>query len=163
MEPRNLIAVGIAEMKVARAPDILVSYGLGSCVGIVIYDLNGAVGALAHTLLPAPRENSVETASAKYSSTAVDVIVAELIRSGVVRERLVAKLAGGSHMFDTTLNSYLGGIGERNVAAARESLKRHGIRIVAEDTGGDYGRTVEFDPGTGELQVRSLKGIDRKI
>jgi chemotaxis protein CheD len=163
MEPRSLIPVGIAEMKIARAPDILISYGLGSCVGIVIYDRSVTIAALAHTLLPAPREREHEVTATKFSSTAVDVMVAELTGLGAVRENLAAKLAGGSHMFDTTLNSYLGGIGERNLTAAREALKRHAIPVISEDTGGNYGRTVEFDPSTRELHVRSLKGIDRKI
>jgi chemotaxis protein CheD len=160
----NAVPVGIAEMKVGRAPDILVTYGLGSCVGIVVYDPAAAVGALAHILLPAPRGDDPSSSPAKFSSTAVGFMVEELTsKEGCVRERLVAKLAGGAHMFDTILASSRAGIGERNVLAAREALVRCGIPLLAEETGGDFGRTIEFDPGTGELRVRSLKGESKTI
>ncbi|AJE04440.1 chemotaxis protein CheD [Geobacter pickeringii] len=154
----RILSVGISEFRVAAAPSILMTYGLGSCVGIALYDPVALTGSLAHTLLPAPvRFQDDGGRSAKFTCWAVDLMVEELGKCGCAIDRLVAKLAGGATMFEPRHRTTHGGIGERNVTAAREALERCGIPLVAEDTGGDYGRSLEFNTATGIIMVRALQ------
>ncbi|WP_306536451.1 chemotaxis protein CheD [Geobacter sp.] len=160
----KIISVSISEFKVAIAPAVLVTYGLGSCVGIALYDPEARTGGLAHTLLPAPvRDTQGVEKSAKFTCWAVDLMVDELVKCGCAPERLVAKLAGGATMFESQYRSTHGGIGERNVAAAKAALERCGIPLVAEDTGGDYGRSLEFNTATGIIMVRALQQPIKQI
>ena len=160
----KIISVGISEHKVAIAPVVLVTYGLGSCVGIALYDPEARTGGLAHTLLPAPvRDVQGAEKTAKFTCWAVELMVGELVKCGCAPERLVAKLAGGATMFESQYRSTHGGIGERNVAAARDALERSGIPLVAEDTGGDYGRSLEFNTTTGIIMVRALQQPIKQI
>ncbi|WP_298271684.1 chemotaxis protein CheD [Geobacter sp.] len=154
----RIISVGISEFKVAAAPSILMTYGLGSCVGIALYDPVALTGGLAHTLLPAPvRTMEQAEKSAKFTCWAIGLMVEELVKCGCASDRLVAKLAGGATMFEPQHRSTHGGIGERNVSAAREALERCRIPLVAEDTGDDYGRSLEFNTATGIIMVRALQ------
>ena len=154
----KIVSVGISEHRVASAPVVLVTYGLGSCVGIVLHDADARTGGLAHTLLPAPvRDVQGIEKTAKFTCWAVELMGEDLVKCGCAPERLVAKLAGGATMFESQYRSTHGGIGERNVAAAKEALERSGIPIVAEDTGGDYGRSLEFNTATGIIMVRALQ------
>lgn len=158
------ITIGIGEFCVATAPVVLKTYGLGSCIGIAVYDPATRTGALAHTLLPHSADGApASSLAAKFTDRAVDLMVAELLKSGCAGGRLVAKLAGGASMFDALFQSFRGDIGARNVAAARERLQHHGIRLLAEDTGADYGRSIEFDTATGEMVVRALQRETRTI
>uniref|UniRef100_A0A831TYZ1 Probable chemoreceptor glutamine deamidase CheD n=1 Tax=Geobacter metallireducens TaxID=28232 RepID=A0A831TYZ1_GEOME len=160
----KIISIGISEYRVAFAPAVLVTYGLGSCVGIALYDPDARAGGLAHTLLPAPvREVEMVEKTAKFTCWAVELMVEELVKCGCAPGRLVAKLAGGATMFEPQYRSTHGGIGERNVAAARAALERSGIPLVAEDTGGDYGRSLEFSTATGIIMVRALQQPIRQI
>jgi len=154
----RIVSVGISEFKIASAPTILMTYGLGSCVGIALHDPVALTGGLAHTLLPAPvRGMDSMVKSAKFTCWAVDLMVEELIKCGCVAERLVAKLAGGATMFEPQHRTTHSGIGERNVTAAKEALERRGIPLVASDTGDDYGRSLEFNTVTGIITVRALQ------
>lgn len=160
----EVITIGISEFRVARAPGIIITYGLGSCVGIAIHDPAARIGALAHTLLPAvPEGMTLPLKSAKFTDMAVDLMVEELLKSGCAADRLVAKLAGGASMFDPFYHTFRGDIGRRNVETAHNALARHGIAVAAEDTGADYGRTVEFHTATGEMVIRALQGPGKTI
>ena len=150
--------VGIGEYRVARPPAVLVSLGLGSCVGVALYDPERKVGGLAHIMLPSSNGAGGITNPGKYADEAIRRMLEEMLRLGASRSRIVAKIAGGATMFKNCQNS----IGERNVESVREVLRREGIRIVAEDTGKNYGRSIEFDVETGLLQVRSFK-YGRKV
>lgn len=142
----------------AFTPSVLVTYGLGSCVGIALYDPVALTGGLAHTLLPAPvRDVEGVQRSAKYTCWAVELMVEELLKCGCASDRLVAKLAGGATMFEPRYRTTHGGIGERNLAAAKAALDQCGIPLVAEDTGEDYGRSLEFSTATGVITVRALQ------
>ncbi len=159
-----IISVGISEHKVALAPAVLVTYGLGSCVGIALYDPHVRAGGLAHTLLPAPVRNVEGTEkTAKFTCWAVDLMVEELVKCGCAPGRLVAKLAGGATMFEPKYRSAHGGIGERNVTTAKAALERCGIPLVAEDIGEDYGRSLEFNTATGIIMVRALQQPIRQL
>ncbi len=155
--------IGIAEFQVARAPAVLVSYGLGSCLGIALYQPEQRLGGLAHSLLPGPPATGREHRPEKFVAGAIWRMLDELLSLGATTAGLTAKLAGGATMFDTLAGSGEPGIGARNIAAARRTLAELGIALVAEEVGGSQGRTIEFDLTTGLLRVRSLRHGERII
>lgn len=151
----------IAHHAVERGQGRLVTIGLGSCVAIVIHDPLTKVGGLAHVLLPdAVRGHPIEN-RARYARTAVPLLLEEMRALGAVGP-FVAKLAGGAGLFGTTLSGS-GRVGARNIEASRAALREARITVVAEDVGGDCGRTVTFDVANGKLQVRSVRGGERVL
>lgn len=150
----SLIIVGISDYKTAKDPDKLITYALGSCVGTCLFDGVTGVAGLSHVLLPDSSISKSDKNIMKYADTAIEALVREIERHGVRRAQLKAKIAGGANMFATQSTGM--NIGERNVAAVKEQLRRLGIRIVAEATGKNYGRTVEFNPKTGAMTVKSV-------
>ncbi len=146
-------SVGIGEYRVVKSPAVLVSLGLGSCVGVALYDPERKIGGLAHIMLPSSNGAGKITNPGKYADRAIRLMLEEMLSYGASRSRIVAKIAGGATMFKNCKNS----IGERNVESVREILKKEGIKIVGEDTGKNYGRSIEFDVETGLLHVRSFK------
>ena len=153
------IRVKVADHAVGRREHVIVTIGLGSCVAIALYDARAAVGGLAHVLLPSESLSRDRSNRAKFPSTAVPLLLEEMRALGA-RGPFTAKIAGGASMFGQLLPA--GGInmGERNVVATRQALAAANIPIVAEDTGGDYGRSVYFHLADGSLQVRSLRKGD---
>ena len=151
--------VTIARHAVERAPGRLVTVGLGSCVVIAIHDAKAHVGAVAHVLLPrssAGPHSGVGEHPARYCDTAVPLLVKTLKMHGA-EGPYTAKLVGGAALFADVLAAK-GGVGERNIAAARAALAAEQIPIIAEDVGGTVGRSVSFDVGTGALAVRRPSG-----
>jgi len=140
----------------------LKSYGLGSCIGLVIWDRARKIGGMAHILLPAARNHSFRHKSAKYASSAVTVLVEELLGRGCDHKQLVAKIAGGANMFPLRFNLACSepgtSIGQLNVRAVKQALVRRKIPLVSEEIGGERGRTIEFDPRSGELFVYNSSG-----
>lgn len=149
----RLINIGIADMGVASTPDILRTI-LGSCVGICLYDPERMIAGLSHIMLPSQNERNAN--AKKYADSAIPRLVEEMERDGAQRERIVAKIAGGSMMFKIAENSVMGEIGRNNIKKVREVLAGMGIKILAEDVGGDYGRTIDFHAEDGRLRVKSL-------
>lgn len=156
MESNNEIKVGIAQWKVAKAPYRLITLGLGSCVGIALYDSVSRVGGLAHIMLPDSRQFPSQQNPAKFADSALPALVEEMVRWGANRQRLVAKLAGGAQMFNFNQGGSLLNIGQRNVVAVKETLKELGIRVVGEDTGGSVGRTMILNTENGEVYIRTI-------
>ncbi len=153
----NAVVVGISDMNVVSRPNMLVTYALGSCVGICLYDGVAGVAGLSHILLPdssmCPSDNNVM----KFADTAVGALIERMERSGASRRRIVAKLTGGAKLFGGASGI---NVGERNVLAVKEQLDRLRIPIVAEDTGKDYGRTVEFFANDGSVNVKTaMRGV----
>lgn len=155
------VRVSISEYRVQRSPAVLISYGLGSCLGIAIYDAHIHFGGLAHTLLPQGRDGQSAQRPGKFVDSAIETMVQELLNGGAARERLEAKICGGASMFSPGDMDQKRAIGARNAQAARDTLERLAIPLVAEDVGGSHGRTVEFDLATGQLLVRSVRGRDK--
>jgi len=151
------LSVGIAELKIAENPKILTCPALGSCVAIVLYEENLKIGALAHIMLPDSSEIKKSKNSAKFADTAIKSMIEVLTRKGADKKRLTAKIVGGAHMFNAK-NGIMNNIGLRNVTAAKNILMQEGIKIISEDTGKNYGRTVRFYTSDGKLIVRSIKG-----
>ena len=158
--PVTEIRVKVADWAVAQGKQTIATIGLGSCVAIVLHDAATSVGCLAHILLPDATLSRDQDNLAKFPDTAVPLLVAEMRRLGA-RGPFKAKLVGGASMFGQLLPA--GGInmGERNVVSTRRALEVAGIPVVADDTGGDYGRSVYLDVATGRVLVRSLRRGDK--
>jgi len=159
----EIIQVGMADFKLAKAPDKLMTVGLGSCVGICIYEKAGKIGALAHIMLPSSAQVKNSQNKAKFADTAIEMVLHDLFKKGANRSHLLAKIAGGAQMFKFSEDNDIIKIGERNSLAVEENLQKQGIKLVSKDTGGNYGRTIVFDPETGNLLIRTIGRGERVI
>ncbi len=148
------IRVRMAEYHVARNPTLLVTLGLGSCVGVALYDSINRIGGLIHIMLP---ENNSQSNLAKYADTGIPQMITEMLKKGAKKRNMIAKIAGGARMFQIESDNASMKIGERNIEAVHKILKKEGIEIVAEDVGEDFGRTVKFSTVSGDVLVRSYK------
>lgn len=152
----NVIRVGMADLNVCKAPDIITTLGLGSCIGLTFYDPVAKVGGMVHYMLPDSTQMKNRANEAKFADTGIDLLLKQVIKAGASRNRLVAKIAGGARMFEVSGMSNVGNIGERNAEAAKAILKNLGIRLIAQDTGLNYGRTVELHCDTGQFYIKSV-------
>jgi chemotaxis protein CheD len=154
--------VKVAEWAAERGDTVIVTLGLGSCVAIMLHDARAGAGAMAHILLPS-KSLARDTANpAKFPETAVPLLVERLVALGAESRRLVAKLAGGASMFAQLMTPSSVQMGERNIVAARDVLRRAGIPLVGESVGGGAGRSVRFYVGDGRVEIRSV-GADAII
>jgi chemotaxis protein CheD len=144
--------VDIASARVQRSPHRLVAV-LGSCVGIALFDPGTRIGGLAHAVLP--RSDADASRPHRYVDTAVPALIAQLEREGADKHRLQAKLAGGAHDLAGT-SCFQTGL--ENVQAARDSLERVGIPILAEHVGGRTGRKIVVDLRSFRVSVQWLEG-----
>lgn len=156
----NKLTVGIADMKLAKGTGTLITYALGSCIGICLHDPLLHIGTLTHIMLPLNMEAGREKVF-KYADTGIRSALAEMTSKGCARTRMVAKIAGGAKMFELS-GGTLGNIGQRNIDSVRMMLKREGIRLAGEDVGGTVARTLSFDVATGAALIRSY-GHPEKI
>ena len=152
----NVIKVGMADLQSGRHPCIITTLGLGSCVGIALYDPGRKIAGLAHIMLPSSLQARNNSNTAKFADTAIVKLVEDMVRLGAIKTQLIAKLAGGAQMFSFSDASEMMRIGLRNVAASKEVLGSLRIPIVAEDTGGNYGRTIEINSENGKLLVKTI-------
>ncbi|KUK12377.1 MAG: putative chemoreceptor glutamine deamidase CheD [Moorella sp. 60_41] len=151
------LKVGIGEWKIARPPQRLITLGLGSCVGIAFFDTRTSLGGLAHIMLPDSRQFQEITNRAKYADLAIPDMLEAMLKQGARRSSLVAKIAGGAQMFASADRRLLNlNIGQRNVEATVGVLKELGIPLLAQDTGGNYGRTMILDTGSGKVYIRAI-------
>lgn len=151
-----VLQVGMAQYAVGQAEDMLRTLGLGSCVGICLHDPLLHIGGLVHIMLPEMELYQDKANEAKYADTGVRLLVREMERIGASSARLRAKLAGGAQMFAFSGQSEVMRIGERNVAASHKALQELRIPVIAEHTGGNFGRTIEFFCKGGALEVRTI-------
>ncbi len=153
----NVVKVGIAQMDIVKVPNTIRTSGLGSCVGVVLYDESKKIAGLIHIMLPDSSLGRADTLNvAKFADTGIRALIDLLKREGVQSFRLKAKIAGGAQMFQFTSDKNSMRIGPRNVEAVKNELRKIGIPIVAEDTGGSSGRTIEFNPATCKLAIRTV-------
>lgn len=156
----KLITVAIADYKVAKKPDILRTI-LGSCIGICVFDPKKGVGGLAHIMLPNQTAEAVNLK--KYAETAIPMMIDDMVSEGADKKQLKAKIVGGATMFKMASDSFIGSIGLNNTKRVREVLDENGIQIIAEDVGGDYGRTVDFYIESGQVRIKSLGREEKSI
>ena len=149
----EVIKVGMADLNVCKAPDVITTLGLGSCIGLVFYDPVSKVGGMVHYMLPDSTKVRNNSNIAKFADTGIDELLRRVIAAGANKGRLIAKIAGGARMCEVSGLSDVGNIVARN---AKAKLKQLGIRLVAEDTGLNYGRTVELHCDTGEFYIKSV-------
>ena len=159
----ELIKVGMAYLKVGKDPAILISYGLGSCIGISLYDPQTKIGGLLHIMLPDSSQSRATDNPAKFADTGIPLMLEEVLKLGASRSRLVAKMAGGAQMFAFSNGTDVMRVGQRNAAASKEILQKLGIRILAEDTGANYGRTVQIDLATGIYTVKTIDKGNKEL
>ena len=150
------ILVRVADLQIGTGNETLMTVGLGSCVAILLHDAVARIGGLAHVLLPSPGLSRKDANPAKFPQTAVPKLLELMSGSGANPRRITARLVGGASMFAALAPPGTIQMGERNVVASRQVLNGHGIPLVAEAVGGDYGRTVRLRVACGTVQVSSL-------
>ena len=158
MAARPVKSVFIGEYTTASGECTLAVYGLGSCVAVILFDPLKSLGGLAHVLLPGkrPAGDRGEELPAKYGADAVDILLEGLKALGAAPGSVKAALVGGAHLFQAEMDVDRG-VGHRNVEALRASLREKGIPLVADESGGEQGRTVFFDLPECRLKVRTLR------
>ncbi len=160
----QLIKVGMADLKICKSPDVLTTIGLGSCIGIAIYDPTTKISGLAHIMLPDSTQIRNNTNIAKFADTGIQKLYDDMIKAGANKSKLVAKIAGGAKMFElSNTNSQSINIGDKNAMASRQKLKELGIPLIAEDTGLNFGRTVELYSETGEYLIKAVGKQEKYI
>jgi chemotaxis protein CheD len=153
---REVVRVGIADMNIVKEPMTIRTSGLGSCVGIVLYDEAKKIAGLIHIMLPDSALGKLGRLNvAKFADTGIYALMERLKEEGVRPMSLKAKIAGGSQMFQFGSSDTIR-IGPRNVEAVKKELQRLSIPLIAEDVGGSSGRTIEFDPATSLLNIRTV-------
>lgn len=157
------IKIGISDLNVARSPDTLVTFALGSCVGICLYDAKLKIAGLSHIMLPDSTATHGAIQRYRFADTAIPLLVQRMVQMGTTPRRLTAKIAGGAHMFAVANNSALSNIGLRNVQAVKAALAKQGIPIIAEDTGKDYGRTLYFSAEDGIMVIKSARNGESRF
>lgn len=151
-----VVRVGMAQYRVGEAPLRMMTMALGSCIGIVLFDTEAGLGALAHAMHPERNRVKNNANKAKFVDTAILLMLDKMLKRGASRRRITAKIFGGAKMFGHVVGSRgVLQIGEANVRAARLKLERLGIPIVAESVGGNKGRNILFDTSDGSVRVCS--------
>ncbi|MGH2634307.1 MAG: chemotaxis protein CheD [Tepidiformaceae bacterium] len=150
------VSIGIAEIVVSREPaEILVAYGLGSCVGVTVFDAEGRLGGMAHVLLPASEGRTPGPAEpARFADCGIDALLQLFTDAGAIKRRLIVKIAGGGSVLGPA-NAQKFKIGERNAEAIKERLRHHGLSVVSSELGGVTGRTLELHVASGKTFVRT--------
>lgn len=152
------IPVGLGEIKYTRRPgEALVAYGLGSCVGVAIWDRANHFAGLAHVILPAspgvPGRQGENRC--KYADYAVPTLIDEMIKQGGQKAGFIVRIAGGAQMLRSAQVSEVFNIGARNVEQVRREIARAGLRIQADDVLGRQGRTMSIFPEDGRITIHS--------
>ena len=157
----NTIVLGMADLTVIRAPVKLVTLGLGSCIGLVVYDSTAKVAGMAHIMLPNSRGLMGSEKAGKFADTAVPALIDAMEKQGAVKSRIKAKIAGGAQMFSLPgMSADFLTVGAKNVSETKKRLALLRISLIASDTGGNKGRTIEFSTSNWMLKVKTLgKGV----
>ena len=152
----NMIIVGMADLNVCKSPGVLTTLGLGSCVGVAFHDNINKVAGLAHIMLPDSKQIQNNSNIAKFADTAIVKLLQDMGKLGAQRQNVKAKLAGGAQMFAFSSTSSSMRIGDRNIEACIAILKMLRIPILANETGDNYGRTVELYADTGKFVIKTI-------
>lgn len=150
------IRIGIADLNVASSPNRLITIGLGSCIGIALYDNISKIGGLAHIMLPNSKQFSNVTNPAKFADLAIPMLVNSMKSKGVREKNLRAKIAGGASMFNFSDKSMIMDIGNRNSQQVIETLNQMSIPIISQDIGGNKGRTMILYTENGKVEIKTV-------
>lgn len=153
----NSIIVGMADLNSIKEKGSLITLGLGSCVGIALYDPVSKVAGLAHAMLPNSKEIQNNSNIAKFVDLATLKLTKDMILKGAKQDRIVAKIAGGAQMFAFGSTQQSMRIGDRNVTATENMLRRLGIKVISKDVGKTFGRTVELHAEDGKFVIKTIE------
>jgi chemotaxis protein CheD len=157
------LVIGMGEYVVSSTPGaVLVCIGLGSCVGLCIYDRVMKIGGMVHVVLP-KSDGRGGDAPAKFADTAVPLLLGEILKNGGIRNRLIVKIAGGAQMTVAPGHRDTFKTGERNVAQIKAALEKEKLPLAAADVGGTLGRTVRLFLDTGKVMVKTVSGEPKEI
>lgn len=159
----KMIKIGMAELDICTPPDAITTLGLGSCVGVVLHDPIKKICGMVHVMLPDSTKIKNNENIAKFADTGIDELLRRLVLAGALKKNMIAKIAGGAQMFAFKSDNEMLRVGDRNVEATKNKLKELQIPLIAEDTGKNSGRTIEFYPETGELLIKSVGKTPYKI
>jgi chemotaxis protein CheD len=158
----NSIAIGLAEVKLSRSPDdVLVAFGLGSCLGIGMYDPVIHYAGMLHAVLPLNNDSRAEVT--KYVDSGIEMLLELMLQGGAQKSRLITKVAGGANMLNVSSLSSTFDIGNRNIEAAKITFEKLGIRPKSEEVGGKIGRTVRLYIADGRYTIRMMGEQEREI
>ncbi|MGM0640497.1 MAG: chemoreceptor glutamine deamidase/glutamate methylesterase CheD [Thermotogota bacterium] len=155
---KNKKIIGIGEYTVSNTNDLIVTLGLGSCVGVCLIDKRKNIGAMIHVMLPDSGGKDTPKPG-KYADTGIRIVLDEMKNKGANLSSLEAKIAGGAAMFGNSSKTM--DIGKRNVETIKNILKQEKVRIIAEDTGGNRARSIEFNLDNSELMVKKVGGGEK--
>lgn len=159
----NMVPVGLGEIKVSRDPlDVLTAFGLGSCLGIGMYDPLVRVAGLLHAILPTMPNGSTEHA-ARYVDSGIKTLLHLILNAGGLQSRLIVRMAGGANMlvapgFSSNLN-----IGSRNIEVAYATFTNLNLKLASQEVGGSIGRTVRFYVADGRMTIRTIGNQERDV
>ena len=160
MEDEKQVKVGIADLNLVFPPGKIMTIGLGSCIGISLYDKDKMIAGLAHIMLPDSKQFRNVKTPFKFADLAIPILIERMERQGCDKKTIIAKIAGGASMFNFSDKSMVSDIGGRNALAVKETLKREGIPLMAEEIGGNKGRTMIVESNDGVVIIKVAgKGI----
>jgi len=155
-ENLTTVKVGMADLNIVEHPGMITTLGLGSCIGIALYDKVTKIAGLAHIMLPDSTKIKNNSNKYKFADTAIEILLEEMVKKGAKKLHIVAKIAGGAKMFDFDSTDDLLNVGKRNAMACKEALEKLNINLIAEDTGLNYGRTVELYTEDGRFKIKTI-------
>lgn len=150
------VGVGLGEIAVSQKKDeVLVAFGLGSCVGVGVYDPVKGIAGLLHAVLPEPLNGS-DLESTKYVGNGINKLLEEMTKNGAVKERLIVRIAGGANMLTSPGLSKTFDIGSRNIVSAVNVLNSLKLKIISQNVGGNIGRTFRVYVTDGKMTIRMI-------
>jgi chemotaxis protein CheD len=157
------LIVGISDVKVSNnAQDVIITYALGSCIGVVVFDPIAKVGGMLHYMLPESSldQNKARENPAMFADTGIPLLFKSCYKLGAEKKRMLIKAAGGASILDDT-NFFR--IGQKNIMAMRKIFWKNNVMINKEDIGLNYNRTVRLEISTGKVLVRSSGGEMKEL
>ena len=159
----NIIEIQMAQMQIGEAPAVLVTKGLGSCLGITFYDPVKRLGAMAHPMLPDITIARVKSNPSRFVNSAITHMLEEMEKKGCLKSRLVIKIFGGAHMFsfihtDSALN-----VGQKNIEMALSTLKELNLKVAGQEIGGTFGRTIYLSLDDGKVLVKTVSWGEKEV
>lgn len=152
-KPATTLMVGLGEVKTSQDPEeVLTCLGLGSCIGVCMYDPVARVAGMVHVVLP-NSDGKPENSRGKYADTGVPLLLEMMLERGATKSRVIVKIAGGAQISRAKGMGDAFQIGERNLEAVGAVLDANSMRVKGSDTGGHHGRTMRFYLDTGKTLV----------
>lgn len=150
------INVGLGEIKIAQqSKDVLMAPGLGSCVGVLLYDPIDSIAAMAHVVLPESKDDN-PILPGKYANTGIPALLKTILDKGAKKNNIKTYISGGAQMFSFDKGSNVLNIGTRNILAVKNALAKEGLKILNSHTGGNKGRTFKINMSDKKITVKCI-------